>query len=144
MKTHYSTSPCLVVRVDVSQCDENIWFVMYQQVRRAPSPSFFFFQGRAGVTGIYKLFLLWKHIFMRDAGRINEIVSSYLRLISLILKRSLMYDLKTKRAWWRDKAASLSCSSSILDKHIFLLVLQRCRILKKLDTFFSMFSQSAV
>lgn len=78
---------------------------MYQQVQQSP----LYFQRRAKMTGIYKCFspLLWKHTFMPDAGRINEIVSGYLRSICLILKRSLMCDLKTKRAWWWDKAVSL-------------------------------------
>lgn len=44
---------------------------------------------------IYKHFLLWKHTFVADTGWINEFVSGYLRLISLIFQRSLMCDLKT-------------------------------------------------
>lgn len=38
---------------------------------------------------------MWKHTFVADTGWINEFVSGYLRLISLIFKRSLMCDLKT-------------------------------------------------
>lgn len=63
---------------------------MIQQVPPSPLPlSLWLWQE------IYKHFLLWKHTFVADTGWINEFVSGYLRLISLIFQRSLMCDLKT-------------------------------------------------
>ena len=64
-----------------------------------PPPPPFFSQARAQGQGILRAFSFEKPPSCQmQAGGMNEIVGGYLRLISLIFKRSLMYDLKTKYA----------------------------------------------
>lgn len=61
-------------------------------------PAFFFEAGHEWQEFISAFSCENPHSCQMQAGGMNEIVGGYLRLISLVFKRSLMYDLKTKYA----------------------------------------------
>lgn len=89
---HLHVSWSAMTRVGVTGIFGLKWFSRYPS-HLSLSPSFSLC---VSLKGIYKSVLLWKHTIAAYAGRINEFVSGYLRLISLIFKRSFDVWLENK------------------------------------------------